>query len=246
MSFDFSRVGVVCSFSLIAERFPGVLGGSGGSGSISASTESSFKDTTKVTKFSVDFGGGELNKISPSLQASVFSSDQSIGLKLSERTYCENNLPRSNSSVSTDKKDYHRKHMVYDIHLKALKVIVVGLKHRLDEFRRWARYCYSRIFCGDNEKLKRRFIVFAGSVIVYNERRLQELGNRLKMNNIAFDKGNSHVVYVPFSSSIYKAILSLPFFPHIGQAVRRLAARGTIFTRNGDQGSTKRNGCYML
>nr|GEW05555.1 hypothetical protein [Tanacetum cinerariifolium] len=81
---------------------------------------------------------------------------------------------------------------------------------------------------------------------VYNERRLQELGNRLKMNNIAFDKGKSHVVYVPSACSICKAILSSPFFPRIGQAVRRLATRGTIFTGNGDQGSTKQNGCYIL
>ncbi|PWA57482.1 SBP-like protein [Artemisia annua] len=133
----------------------GVLGGSGGSGSISASTESTFKDTTKVTKFSVDFGGGELNKSSPSLEASVCSSDQSIGLKLGKRTYFENNLPRSNSSVSTVKKvklsqqsapiicqvmgcdrdlssakDYHRKHRVCDVHSKSLKVIVAGLERR--------------------------------------------------------------------------------------------------------------------
>ena len=57
-----------------------------------------------MTKFSVDFGGGELNKSSPSLEASVCSSDQSIGLKLGKRTYFENNLPRSNSSGSTVKK----------------------------------------------------------------------------------------------------------------------------------------------
>ncbi|GJV68025.1 squamosa promoter-binding-like protein 12 [Tanacetum coccineum] len=156
-----------------SSNLSGVVGGSGGSGSISASTESSFKDTTKVTKFSVDFGGGELNKSSPSLEASVCSSDQSIGLKLGKRTYFENNLPRSNSCASTVKKaklsqqnapiicqvmgcdrdlasakDYHRKHRVCDIHSKALKVIVAGLErrfHGLPEFDGKKRSCRKRL-----------------------------------------------------------------------------------------------------
>lgn len=83
--------------------------------SISASTESSYKDRTKVADFSFEgsrsfhntynkkeFAGGELNGSSPSLEgASVCSSDQSIGLKLGKRTYFENGFAnKSNAKTS--------------------------------------------------------------------------------------------------------------------------------------------------
>ncbi|KAI3728404.1 hypothetical protein L6452_17039 [Arctium lappa] len=122
----------------VSFNLSGIVGGSGGSASdvgnnssakssISASTESSFKDGMKVSNFpfevaggfpdafSKEFAGGELNGTSPSFEASVCSSDQSIGLKLGKRTYFENSFARSNtktcsspnipvSSVSTVKK----------------------------------------------------------------------------------------------------------------------------------------------
>ncbi|KAI3720420.1 hypothetical protein L6452_21336 [Arctium lappa] len=100
----------------------GVVGGSGGSASdvgnnssakssISASTESSFKEGMKVSKFSFegfntssrkkDFGGGEVNGTSPLLEASVSSGEPFIGLKLGKRTYFENSFARSNSKTSS-------------------------------------------------------------------------------------------------------------------------------------------------
>ncbi|GJZ07262.1 26S proteasome non-ATPase regulatory subunit 4, partial [Tanacetum coccineum] len=105
--------------------------------------------------------------------------------------------------------------------------------------------------CGDHEKMKKRFVVFAGGMVVsYNERRLQELGNSLKMNNIALDfvmvgshinatrlkafvaavnnNDNSHLHYVASAPSICQAILSPHLFPHFEEEVRRVAARGSV------------------
>ncbi|GJX83255.1 ulp1 protease family, C-terminal catalytic domain-containing protein [Tanacetum coccineum] len=94
-------------------------------------------------------------------------------------------------------------------------------------------------------------IVFlAFRVVSYNERRLQELGNSLKMNNIALDfvmvgshinatrlkafvaavnnNDNSHILYVASAPSICQAILSPHIFPHFEEDLRRYAARGTV------------------
>ncbi|KAI3501863.1 hypothetical protein L1887_29889 [Cichorium endivia] len=56
----------------------------------SSISESSMKDVMKGSNLSF-----------PSLEASVCSSDQSIGLKLGKRTYFENNLPRNNTKTSS-------------------------------------------------------------------------------------------------------------------------------------------------
>lgn len=106
----------------------GVIGGSGGSASdmgnnssakssMSASTESSFKEGLKVSQFTFggcgglpntnnctkkkEFAGGELNGSPPVLEASVSSGEPFIGLKLGKRTYFENNFTKSNSKTSS-------------------------------------------------------------------------------------------------------------------------------------------------
>nr|XP_043605941.1 squamosa promoter-binding-like protein 12 [Erigeron canadensis] len=81
--------------------------------SVSASTDSSFKDSIKVSSFpfegsrsfndeyskNTEFAGCELNGSSPSLEASVCSSDQSIGLKLGKRTYFENSFAKNTTKT---------------------------------------------------------------------------------------------------------------------------------------------------
>lgn len=73
---------------------------SSGKSSVSASTESSFKDSMKVSNFALEGSRSfhEVNGTSPSLEASVCSSDQSIGLKLGKRTYFENSNTKTSSS----------------------------------------------------------------------------------------------------------------------------------------------------
>ncbi|KAI3744708.1 hypothetical protein L1987_57799 [Smallanthus sonchifolius] len=70
--------------------------------SISASTESSFKESKKISKFSFgDFVGVEINGKSPLLETLVSSGEPFIGLKLGKRTYFENNFGRSDSKATS-------------------------------------------------------------------------------------------------------------------------------------------------
>ncbi|XP_024988362.1 squamosa promoter-binding-like protein 12 isoform X2 [Cynara cardunculus var. scolymus] len=161
----------------------GVVGGSGGSASdvgnnssakssISASTESSFKEGMKVSKFSFEnfntssrkkeFAGGELNGTSPLLEASVSSGEPFIGLKLGKKVKpsCQS-TPIQRCQVEgcnldlSSAKEYHRKHRVCESHSKCPKVVVGGLErrfcqqcsrfHSLSEFDEKKRSCRRRL-----------------------------------------------------------------------------------------------------
>ncbi|KAF5754145.1 putative transcription factor SBP family [Helianthus annuus] len=128
----------------------GVVNVDNSSSNFSSDLSRSFQNNTYNNK---------INGNSPSFEASVCSSDQSIGLKLGKRTYFENGFASSDSktrSVSNVKKvkvsnksmavsrcqvegcnldlssakEYHKKHRVCENHSKALKVVVAGLERR--------------------------------------------------------------------------------------------------------------------
>ncbi|MFS7930170.1 putative transcription factor SBP family [Helianthus anomalus] len=131
-------------------------------GSFNLSGVVNFPDNTYNNKINGNF---------PSFEASVCSSDQSIGLKFGKRTYFENGFASSDSktcSISTVKKvkisnmsmsvsrcqvegcnldllyakEYHKKHRVCGNHSKALKVVVAGLERRFCQ--QCSRYAFYR------------------------------------------------------------------------------------------------------